>query len=208
MAFATTRNVPGGIQTDVSGASGMYPGAPGGMDMGWLMDLAKRRAQQKLQAGDIENQGAAWALQQAQKARFGVHPGRPRVDMTGGPARMTGGQARMAAQAALPEQTAAQRGVSAIGGLQSSAYRDMARQMMLQGAMGMQTPDYTGMTELARAMGPASAAAANAAGQSQLQQGEQNSPMVQAAQQQALATRMYPGLMSRIYAPEPQQGRR
>jgi hypothetical protein len=70
MAFASTYNTPTGVQTDVSGASAGFPGGPGGMDMGWLMEMAKRRAQQKLQAGDISNAAANAALGEAKRARY------------------------------------------------------------------------------------------------------------------------------------------
>lgn len=49
MASISATYPGGGYRTDVSGGGGFQPG--GGEDMGWLMDLARRRAEQKTRAG-------------------------------------------------------------------------------------------------------------------------------------------------------------
>lgn len=200
MAFASTFNTPGGIQTDVSGASAGFPGAPGGMDMSWLMDLAKRRAQQKLLAGDIENQGAELALQQARKAtRPHLTLNRAAPAPAPAPYQMGAGQRMQQARALVPEQTARQRAISSQGGLSSLAYRDSMRQMQEKDLLGVPQTNYTGFTDLVQALAGSSAAAVDAAGHNQLQQAEQNSPIEQARQQQMLASRMYPGMIARLY---------
>lgn len=58
MAYARATYPGGGFQTDVSGTSGIGFGGGGSPfgDMGWLMELARRRAMQQLDAGDIQNQ--------------------------------------------------------------------------------------------------------------------------------------------------------
>ena len=71
-------------------------------------------------------------------------------------------------------QTGPQRAVSMIGGPQSQAYGDMARQMAALQASGIPIAEYTGMTELAKALGGSSAEAERAAGQGRLQKSSQD----------------------------------
>lgn len=61
----------GGTQTTVDGAAGYgLPGIGGGVglpgDMGWMMALARRRAEQKAHLGDIESAAAEQALRRSQ----------------------------------------------------------------------------------------------------------------------------------------------
>jgi len=58
----------GGYRTEVSGSAGAGYGGSGGMDMGWIMDLARRRAQQQLQSGGLTNDLLREQLEQARYA--------------------------------------------------------------------------------------------------------------------------------------------
>lgn len=89
--------------------------------------------------------------------------------LRGGPPEETGAQKRRRAASLVPEPTAAQRAVSAVGGTTGRAYGDMARQLAENAAAGIPTAEYTGMTELARAGAGASQAAETAAGEERRQ---------------------------------------
>lgn len=55
MALARASYGGGGYQTDVSGMSAGYGGGAGNPDMSMMMELAKRRAAQQLEAGRLQN---------------------------------------------------------------------------------------------------------------------------------------------------------
>lgn len=141
-----TQNLTASFQADALGGMG------GGDDMsGILEQLLARKKKQDLQAKNKAGRA-------------------PKQDMRGGPPPMSVGQRRVLANAAIPEQTAPQRAISSVGGLASTGYRDTMRQMMANTAMGMPQTEYTGWTDLVKALqaGGGGQAAEQAAGRQRL----------------------------------------
>lgn len=148
----------GGMNTDLqlSGLQNMGVGGGGGGGLGDLAGLfkgLKRKPEaQYLRSPQQQPQAPAYA------APYGPQSGFDQAQ-----------RYRTFQNAFDSNRTAAQRASSMMGGPQSTAYGDSARQMMALQAAGLPLTELTGMRDLAQAMSSSSAAATTSAGESQRQ---------------------------------------